>query len=246
VRIEPNIGPVTSLFGEPSRAAILTVLWDGRALPASELARIAGLSPTAASGHLSKLVNGKLLIMERQGRHRYYRLASAAVAEIIENLAQLTERPVPLGAPKLSPAARSLRYARSCYNHLAGELAVEVAQALENRGYLRREDDKRYELGGEEARRWFVAQGIDFQALRPGRYGLAKQCLDWTERCPHLGGPLGTRLFQCWCERGWLKHREEQPRLINVTGLGRSQLRQQLGIAEWIPSVSEKPNEQSK
>ena len=104
MRLEPNTAPVASLFGEPSRAAILTALLDGRALPAGELARIAGLAPTAASGHLSKLIDGKLLAVEPAGRHRYYRLASAAVAAVIEDLAQLTEPPVSLTLPRLSPA----------------------------------------------------------------------------------------------------------------------------------------------
>jgi DNA-binding transcriptional ArsR family regulator len=116
VRIEANIAPVASLFGKPSRAAILTVLMDGRALPAGELARIAGLTPTAAGGHLSKLVDGKLLTVELEGRHRYYRLANADVAEVIEGLAQLRKPPACLTLRNLSPAARSLRYARTCYN----------------------------------------------------------------------------------------------------------------------------------
>ena len=230
MRIEPNIAPVAALFGEPSRAALLTVLLDGRALPASELARIAGLSATAASGHLSKLVAGKLLTVESEGRHRYYRLASAAVAEVIEGMAQLAGLPLPLTLPAPSPAARALRFARTCYNHLAGELAVKIAQELENRGYVRRGEGKRYEIDGERGRRWFAAQGIDLQRLRPARYGLARQCLDWTERRPHLAGPLGTQLFKCWCEKGWLKPCQGQPRLIELTALGRQQLRTQLGI----------------
>ncbi len=230
MRIEPNIAPVASLFGEPSRAAILTVLLDGRALPAGELARIAGLAPTAASGHLSKLTDGKLLIVERSGRHRYYRLAGAAVATAIEALAQLTERPVCLALPVLSPAARALRHARSCYDHLAGALAVEVAQALEARGHLRRGEGRRYEIGGASARRWFAAQGVVIESLRSGRQGVARQCLDWTERRPHLAGPLGSALFRCWCEQGWLKRCAEQGRLIEVTPHGRRKLCEHLGI----------------
>ncbi len=105
MRIEPNIAPIASLCGEPSRAAILTVLLDGRALPASELARIAGLTPPAASGHLGKLTAGKLLVVQRSGRHRYYRLASAAVATAIEALAQLTEHPAVFARPTRCPAA---------------------------------------------------------------------------------------------------------------------------------------------
>ncbi len=230
MRIEPNIAPVASLFGEPSRAAILTVLLDGRALPAGELARIAGVAPTAASGHLSKLTDGKLVTVEPSGRHRYYRLASAEVATAIEALAQLTALPGPFVLPTPSLTARVLRHARSCYNHLAGELAVEIAQALETRGHLCRGEGTRYEMGGPSARKWFAAQGVEIGSLRPGRQGVARQCLDWTERRPHLAGPLGIRLFQRWCAQGWLKRCGEQPRLVTVTALGRRKLREHLGI----------------
>jgi DNA-binding transcriptional ArsR family regulator len=230
MRIEPNIAPVASLFGEPSRAAMLTVLLDGRALPASELARLAGVSPTAASSHLSKLMDGKLLTVEPSGRHRYYRLASADVATAIEALAQLTEGPMACNQPKLSASAQALRHARSCYNHLAGELAVEIARALEIRGYLRRAEGRRYEIGGLAARRWFAAQGIETESLRPGRHGVAAQCLDWTERRPHLAGPLGAKLFECWCKQGLFKRCVEQPRLVEVTAFGRQKLRECLGI----------------
>jgi len=241
VRIEPDIAPIASLFGEPSRAAILTVLLDGRALPAGELACIAGVAPSSASGHLAKLIEGKLVSVEREGRHRYYRLASAAVATVIEDLAQLTERPLILIQPPLSPMARALRQARSCYNHLAGALAVEIAHALEARGYLRRGEGKRYELGGDAARRWFVTQGVDFQTLRPGRYGLARQCLDWTERRPHLAGPLGASLFRCWCEQGWLMRSKTQPRLIELTSLGQRKLCEELGIDQTNNSRASEP-----
>ena len=231
MRVEPNIARVAALFGEPSRAAILTVLLDGRALPAGELARAAGVGDTAASGHLAKLVEGKLLAVEVEGRHRYLRLAGPAVAAVIEDLAQLTGQPAVLALPKLPPAARTLRLARSCYDHLAGELAVAVAAALEKRRHLLRREGKRYEIGGASARRWFERQGIDLQALRPARYGVARQCLDWTERRPHLAGPLGASLFKAWCGAGWLKRHRTQPRLMEVTALGRRRFKQELGIS---------------
>lgn len=229
MRVESNIAPIAALFGEPSRAAVLTVLLDGRALPAGELARVAGINPTAASGHLSKLVNGGLLAVEVQGRHRYYRLANPAVATVIEDLAQLSEKPVIFDLPKLSPAARALRQARVCYDHLAGQLAVAIAAAVESRGWLVRGEGKRYEIGNEEGRQWFADQGVNFQTIKPGRHGLARQCLDWTERRPHLAGPIGAHLLARWCERGWLKRGEGQSRLVEVTALGWRKLRQELG-----------------
>ena len=195
MRVEPNIAPVAALFGEPSRAAILTVLLDGGALPAGELAGVAGINPTAASGHLSKLVTEGLLAVEVEGRHRYYWLANPAVATVIEDLAQLSGRPAIFNLPQLSPSGLALRQARTCYDHLAGELAVTITATLEDRGWLVRGKGKRYEIGSEAGRQWFANQGISFQTIKPGRYGLARQCLDWTERRPHLAGPLGAHLL---------------------------------------------------
>jgi DNA-binding transcriptional ArsR family regulator len=231
MRIEPNISQVGALFGESSRAAILTVLLDGCSLPAGELARAAGVSATAASGHLAKLVRGGLLAVEAEGRHRYYRLAGPAVAAVIEDLAELAGRPALLNSPNLSAAAKALRLARSCYDHLAGELAVAISAALEQRKYLVRGEGKRYNIGGEAGRQWFTRQGIDLNSLRPARYGVARQCLDWTERRPHLAGPLGAKLFTSWCDAGWLRRHPVQPRLVEVTALGRRKLQEAIGIS---------------
>jgi DNA-binding transcriptional ArsR family regulator len=230
MRIEANIAPVAALFAEPSRAAILSVLLDGRALPAGELANLAGVSPTAASAHLTKLIDGGLLAVEAEGRHRYYRLASAGVAQVLEELALLTKEPAIFRTPPLSPAARALRQARSCYDHLAGELAVAIAAALEGRRWLVRGEGKRYEIENEEGRQWFARNGVNFQTIKPGRYGLARQCLDWTERRPHLAGPVGARLFAHWCGTGWLERDNCHPRLIKLTALGRRNLRRELDL----------------
>ena len=195
MRIEANIAPVAALFAEPSRAAIMSVLLDGRALPAGELANLAGMSPTAASAHLTKLIDGGLLAVEAEGRHRYYRLANTGVAQVIEELALLTKAPAIFRILPLPRAARALRRARRCYDHLAGELAVAIATALENRGWLVRGEGKRYEFGKEDGREWFARQGLNFQTIKAGRCGLARQCLDWTQRRPHLAGPVGAQLF---------------------------------------------------
>jgi DNA-binding transcriptional ArsR family regulator len=231
VSVVPNISRIAGLIGEPSRAAILTALLDGRALPATELARAAGVGATGASDHLAKLVGAKLLEVEVEGRHRYYRLARSDVAAVIEDLAHLAGVPAGVSLVKVSPSAQALRLARSCYDHLAGEFAVAIAGALEERHYLVRGEGKRYEIGGREARRWFGKQGVDFDSLKPGRWGLARQCLDWTERRPHLAGPLGASLFAIWKEAGWLRRDREEPRLVRVTESGREQFRRRLGIS---------------
>jgi len=230
MRIEANIAPVAALFAEPSRAAIMSVLLDGRALPAGELANLAGVSPTAASTHLAKLIDGGLLSVEVEGRHRYYRLANTGVAQVIEELALLTKEPAIFRTSSLPRAARALRHARSCYDHLAGELAVAIATALENRGWLVRGEGKRYEFEKEEGLKWFARQGVNFQTIKPGRYSVARQCLDWTERRPHLAGPVGARLFKRWCELGWFERDNCHARLVKVTALGRHSLHQELGL----------------
>ena len=131
MRGEPDVASVAALIGDPSRAAMLAALADGRALPAGELAAAAGLSLSGASAQLARVTEGGLLTMEREGRHRYYRLAGPQVASALEGLALLAVRP---RRPRArSPATEALRRARACYDHLAGELGVTLAQALEER-----------------------------------------------------------------------------------------------------------------
>ena len=134
---------VAALIAEPARAAILLALFDGRALPAGELAFAAAITPQTASTHLAKLLAGGLLACETQGRHRYYRLAGAHVAQAIEYLSAIAPQ-----APckPLDRQAQGLRFARCCYNHLAGQLGVAVTQALEHNGYLRAVSDKHFEV----------------------------------------------------------------------------------------------------
>lgn len=228
MRDEPNIAIVAALIGDTGRAAILAALVDGRALPAGELAAAAGLSPPAASAHLAKLTDGGLLTVEREGRHRYYRLAGPEVANVLESLACLIGQLSPSQVTR-GPQARALRHARTCYDHLAGELGVAGAAALEGHGVLTSAEGKRLDVTAAGMTWFATVLGIDVATLRPGRQGIACRWLDWMERRHHLAGPLGSRVLQRCCDLGWLT-RTPGSRAIQLTSPGRYNLRQQLGI----------------
>jgi DNA-binding transcriptional ArsR family regulator len=192
-----SLAELGALIGDPVRAAILLNLSDGTTRPAGELAFLAGASPQAASAHLAQLVEGGLLTVEQQGRHRFYRLASGEVAEIIESLANWTHPPPK--SPRHDPA---LCQARLCYDHLAGRLGVALLDGITARELL--------VLGPEGLGLSPVGQtwlerllGRPFRPA-PGRRPLVRLCLDWTERRNHLGGHLGATLAGLMRERGYL------------------------------------------
>ncbi len=222
-----NIATSAFLIADPARSLMLMALLDGRARPAGELAFAAGVTAQTASAHLGKLLHGGLLGVETQGRHRYYRLAGPQVAVTLESLASLGP-PGPVRRRPLSRDAQALQFARCCYDHLAGRLGVAVARALEARGCLVPADGKRYDVTPEGSA-WFARLGLDVAALKPGRSGLARQCLDWTEREHHLAGPLGVELMAALCARGWLR-RSATTRAVQVTPTGWDRLRTRLGI----------------
>lgn len=232
MRGEPNVANVAALIGDPARAAILAVLADGRALPAGELAAAAGLSPSAASAHLNKLLAGDLLTLEREGRHRYYRLAGQQVAEALESLSLIATEPS--HGTVHSPQAQALRYARSCYDHLAGKLGVGMADAMEQRGLIAATGQGKGVSVTPAGAAWFEKVfDIDVREIKPGRHGLACRCLDWTERRHHLAGPLGTRLLERCCDLGWLS-RHRQSRAVELTRKGQRKLREHLGIGSDV------------
>lgn len=224
--MEPNIASPAALIGDPSRAAMLQALMDGRAQPAGALAWAAGLTAQAASNHLAKLVDGGLLQVEREGRHRYYRLAGADVAHALEALAVLAAPVRSLEQPR-SPQARALREGRCCYGHLAGRLGIAVTDALVTGGLLCPVDDKLYAVS-PAGRAWFEDLGLDLTALR-SRRGAARQCLDWTERRHHLAGPLGVALLSRMVALGWIET-VAGSRAASLTTLGREELRARLGV----------------
>jgi DNA-binding transcriptional ArsR family regulator len=213
---EADIGFVARLLGDPTRAAMCLSLVGGEARPAGELAARAGVSAQTASNHLARLIAGRILCVEQQGRWRYYRLAGAEVGHAVEALAVLAP-PLPDLRAGDAPdgAGRRLREARTCYGHLAGRLGVMLADALIAARWLE-EDGRSYRLtpAGMQSLR---ALGIEVRdrAAQPA----ARRCLDWTERRPHVAGSLGTALAGLALERGWVR-RVRGSRAIAVTAAG--------------------------
>jgi DNA-binding transcriptional ArsR family regulator len=219
-----RLAEVASLLGDPTRAGMLLALWDGRALPAGALARLAQVSASTASEHLSQLVSGGLLSVEPHGRERRYRLAGPAVAQALESLAHVLP-PAPAHAP--SAATPALRHARLCYDHLAGRLGVAVSDALIARRVLAWRGDA---LGiTPPGRRWLGRFDIEIGALAGTRRPLVRPCLDWTERREHLGGALGAAIASQLLERDWVR-RGRDTRALRITTAGRQGLRRVLGI----------------
>jgi DNA-binding transcriptional ArsR family regulator len=218
---EADIGFVARLLGDPTRAAMCLSLIGGEARPAGELAARAGVSPQTASNHLARLIAGRILCVEQQGRWRYYRLAGAEVGHAVEALAALAPAlPAPIAGNGLDGAGRGLRAARTCYGHLAGRLGVMLADALLARRWIE-EDGRRYRLtpAGTQALR---ALGIEARE-RAGQPA-ARRCLDWTERRPHIAGAVGTALARLALDSGWVR-RSRDSRAVAVTPAGRDALR---------------------
>lgn len=222
-----HIARAAALLGDPARAAMLWLLIDGRARPAGELAFAANVSAQSASGHLAKLVEAQLLQVETQGRHRYYRLASHAVAHALESLASLMPRPDVRPRPASRSTPQAMRYARTCYDHLAGELAVLLLEQTEKKGLLSRQD-KNFELTakGEKAFRQF---GLDIDDVRRAKRQFACGCLDWSERRFHLGGALGAALLAQFTERRWLLN-VQKTRALQLTPQGKQGLKDAFGL----------------
>jgi DNA-binding transcriptional ArsR family regulator len=210
-----GLASVAACVAEPARARMLAALLSGLALTATELAAEAEVAPSTASAHLAKLLEGGLVTLERQGRHRYYRLASADVAALLEGLAGVAV--MAPGPRRYGPALPELRAARVCYDHLAGERAVRLFDRLVSGGALT------VGAGGcvvtAAGEPLFLGLGIDVAALRKGRRLLARPCLDWSERRPHLAGALGAALLARLFELGWAA-READGRVVRITPRG--------------------------
>jgi DNA-binding transcriptional ArsR family regulator len=197
----PDIAMVASLVGDPARANMLTALMNGRALTASELSQEAGITPQTASSHLSKLEAGGLIEQEKQGRHRYYRLADPDVADVLESLQGLAARAGHLRV-RTGPKDPALRRARVCYDHLAGDLGVQMLDSM-RRQRLVRQNKSDIELTPDGERFVEKALQIDAATLAHPRRPVCKACLDWSERRHHLAGTLGAALMQRFTELKW-------------------------------------------
>ena len=216
LRDGPHIARVAALIGDTTRAEVLTTLMADRALTATELAAIAGVTKQTISAHLNRLVDAGLLTVSRQGRHRYFRLAAPDVARVLESLMGVAFR---TGAVRLrgSPREPALRKARVCYDHLAGELGVQLYESMVARGAIRVDGDS--VEPGSRASAWFGDLGIDIGAALQGRRLPCRPCLDWSERRHHLGGTLGASLLARLGSLGWLRQRPDS-RVVDITALG--------------------------
>lgn len=220
----PGISQLAGLLADPGRAAMLWSLMDGSARPAGELALIAGLSASSTSGHLSRLSEGGLLAVETRGRNRYYRLSTPEIGVAIEALASASmasQPPRMRAVPVSRTAPAALRQARTCYDHLAGELAVGLFDRMRQSGWI--------VVAGtavdltENGALAMTQLGIDLGGARRKRRQFACTCPDWSERKPHLGGALGAALLQSLLAHGWIEPTTTS-RALRVTPRGQREI----------------------
>lgn len=216
----PNPTAVAELIAGPARATILLALLGGESRPATDLAYRCRLTPQTVSAHLAKLVEGGLLAVEQTGRHKYYRLANPQVGHALEALNVLAP-PRPVRSLAQSEEARALRFARTCFDHLAGAVGVGVTDALLARGYIEQLDGQfRLTASGQA---WLERFGVDGARLARARRAFAPQCLDWSERRHHLAGALGAALAARMLELGWIT-RLSTSRAVRLTPAGQAGL----------------------
>jgi DNA-binding transcriptional ArsR family regulator len=224
--LNPDIATLASLIGDESRALVLQALGDGTHRPAGELARLAGVSAQTVSLHLSKLVDSGLLKVRNQGRFRYYSLADSRIAQLLESLALLAPKPAALTQTQ-ARASNQLQFARTCYRHLAGQVGVAIAEALCFKNVLAKgENGYGYDVT-QSGSQWFDDIGIPVADLRARP--LARPCIDWSVRRPHLAGPLADALAARLLALKWLV-RGREPRVLRLTEAGRRGLRDTLSL----------------
>jgi DNA-binding transcriptional ArsR family regulator len=219
----PNIARIAMLIGDPARAEMLSTLMGGQALTATELADVAHVTKQTASAHLSKLVDARLVGVQAQGRHRYFRLADDDVAKLLEDLMGVAFR---AGAVRLQPGPRepALRSARVCYDHLAGDQGVRLLDALLDRRLVRSRGEALVLTRAGAG--FFSAFGVDVAALAGRRRSLCRRCLDWSVRRHHLAGALGAAILQRMFALGWAR-RAKGSRVVLFTPAGSAALQRQ-------------------
>jgi DNA-binding transcriptional ArsR family regulator len=236
-----SLSAIATLIGEPARTAMLVTLMDGRALTAGELAGAAGIGRPAASAHLVRLHEAGLLALEAQGRHRYYRLAGPAVAAMLEGMMALDASlagAVPRKPVRTGPRDRDLRRARLCYDHLAGEVAVAIADAMTARAELD------FARGGailtERGLALLTSLGVE-PGPSAGSATFCRPCLDWSERRPHIAGAVGAALLRTFVDRHWMRP-AATGRAVTITPPGLAALDRYFGVtpglSEAAPSAS--------
>jgi DNA-binding transcriptional ArsR family regulator len=241
---EANFGGPAELIGHPARAAIMLALLDGRALPMSVLASEAGVAASTASAHLTRMASAGLLRVIPQGRHRYYSIASPAVAEALEALARLAP-PAPVASLRADRRARELRLARTCYDHMAGKLGVAVMESLIYTGALTGGDGRHHPEAGGLDRLSAPGRDIEYRltergrelfdelavVVRPGNRPFIRYCVDWTEQRHHLAGALGAALLARFESLGWVEHGHRNVRrALRVTDQGLRALDSHFGL----------------
>ncbi|MCC0031059.1 MAG: winged helix-turn-helix transcriptional regulator [Brucellaceae bacterium] len=221
----PDIARIAALIGDPARANMLTALMAGKALTATELSCEAGITLQTASSHLAKLRAGGLLILRKQGRHKYFALASGDVAKVLEGLMGLAAGSGHLRT-RTGPRDAALKKARVCYNHLAGEMGTHLYRHFVEAGYLTHRGESLHLTG--RGRNFMRSFGIDVDALSRGRAPLCRECLDWSERTSHLAGGLGRAIFARLEELGWAR-RDGTSRAVLFSARGEREFARLLG-----------------
>ena len=229
-----SFAEIGALVGDPARANMLEALMDRRALTAKELATRAGVAPQTASGHLSKLLAAGLIIMERHGRHHYHSLASAEIARMLEGMQQVASTQNVRHAGRTihtGPRDAAMRIARGCYDHMAGTLAVNIADAMIGRGHVEFEGD-----GGsvtDKGRSFLEEFGIDIAAAAQSKRVFCRPCLDWSERRFHLAGAVGAAIMHRSLELKWIK-RQDSTRALPITRAGQGGFQKAFGIGPIV------------
>ncbi|CAM2846135.1 winged helix-turn-helix domain-containing protein [Paenibacillus sediminis] len=226
MNVNSNVAMVAALVSEASRAAILTALLDGRFHPASELAHMAGITPQTASFHLNKMVDANIVTVQKQGRHRYYGIRNQEIAQVLESLLSIAP-PAQIKSLRQSSEDKAIRLARTCYDHLAGNLGVQLTESLITMGVLY-EDENEFRVT-HQGKEFFTSFQINLQEVKRRRRSLSHKCLDWTERRHHLAGALGNAILEKLFELKWIE-RLSNTRAIKITPNGKKGLKEIFSI----------------